>query len=263
MGREFALQIPELVEIDEIWLLARRKKKLDELAAVLEARRKAGSAEKKAPHARAIEIDVSGRAGVMRFATVLECERVLDEKFGGFEIVMLVNNAGFGTYGTFEETDIQREMDMIDLNCTALVGICGYALSYMQYGATIINTASLAAFLPLGNFAVYAATKSFVLSFSVALAAELSGRGITVCALCPGPVSTEFAAVASNGARKNVLHGLSAEKVVRHGLRRALRGKPVAIMAVKWKCKAFASRFVGRFFGALFTFRHCKRPCRH
>lgn len=252
MGRDFALLLSDFVKVDEIWLLARRKDKLDLLVSKLE--------EKNAPHARAFEIDLSGRSGVSRFATILECERLLDESSGGLEISLLVNNAGFGTYGTFEETDIQKELDMIDLNCTALTGITGFCLPYMKKGSVLINTASLASFLPLGNFAVYGATKSFVLSFTIAIAAELKDKGIKVCALCPGPVSTEFANVASNGSRKNVRHGLPSDKVVFHCLKKAFAGKKTAIYAFKWKFKAFASRFVGRYAGALFTYKYCKRP---
>ena len=252
MGRDFALILNEYVKADEIWVLARRISKLKILASEIE--------EKTKIHTRAIEIDLGGREGASRFATLLECERIMDEATGGFEIALLVNNAGFGTYGTFEETDIQKELDMVDLNCTALTGITGYALPYMNKGSILINTASLASFLPLGNFAVYGATKAYVLSFSMALAAELKDKGVKVCALCPGPVSTEFANVASNGSRKNVKNGLSSEKVVRHCLKKAARGRKWAIYSFKWKAKAFLSSFVDRYLGAWFTYRYCKRP---
>ena len=173
---------------------------------------------------------------------------------------MLVNNAGFGTYGPFAETDIDREMQMIELNCTSLTGVCGIALPYLTKGSSIINTASLAAFLPLGNFAVYAATKAYALSFSIALAAELKDRGIQVCALCPGSVSTNFANVASNGKRKEVLHGKDPVKVVRHCLKANHRGKKTALWALKWRFTAFMSRFVGRYTGARYTYLYAKRP---
>ena len=252
MGRDFALLLGEYVKVDEIWILARRIEKLRTLASEIE--------EKTKIHTRAIEINLSGREGASRFATVLECEKILDETSGGFEIALLVNNAGFGTYGTFEETDIQKELDMIDLNCTSLTGITGYALPFMNQGSILINTASLASFMPLGNFAVYGATKAFVLSFTMAIAAEVKDKGVKVCALCPGPVSTEFANVASNGSRKNVKNGLPSEKVVRDCLKKAVHGRKYAIYALKWKAKAFLSRFVGRYFGAWYTFRYCKRP---
>ncbi len=151
-------------------------------------------------------------------------------------------------------------MQMIDLNCTSLTGICGYALPYMKKESIIINTASLAAFMPLGNFAVYAATKAYVLSFSIALAAELKPRGISVTALCPGSVSTEFANVASNGVRKEVKGGRSCEKTVHHCLKRAFNRKLTALCFFKWRFTAFLSRFVGRYLVADFTFKYNKRP---
>ena len=252
MGRDFALNLLDYIKADEIWVLARRIQKLKALAAEIE--------EKRGVHTRAIEIDLSGRSGVSAFATLLECERILDQASGGFEICLLVNNAGFGTYGTFEETEIQKELDMVDLNVTSLTGITGYALPYMKEGSILINTASLASFLPLGNFAVYGATKAYVLSFTMALAAELKEKGIKVCALCPGPVSTEFANVASNGSRKNVKNGADCQKVVKHCLKNAVRGRKYALYLWKWKAKAFLSRFVDRYLGAWFTFKYCKRP---
>jgi len=261
MGREFAFQISADSAADEIWLIARRMDKLQELCRELVDLRDEGiAAGVRRPLPRAVELDISGREGAASFASLLEAEKAADEQSGGFSVTMLVNNAGFGTYGPFEETPVERELSMIDVNCTALTGICGYVLPFMHEGSSIINTASLASFLPLGNFAVYGATKSYVLSFSFALAAELRHRRIRVCALCPGPVSTEFANVASNGARREVRHGLSAEKVVAHCLKQAKKGKRTAIMSFKWKFKAAASRFVGRYAGAWFTYTYCKRP---
>lgn len=259
MGKDFALQFSDFFEADELWLIARRKENLIKVANEIE-KKKADFPEKNIPHARAIEADISGRAGLARFNAFLNSEKLLEEKNGGITVSVLINNAGFGTYGTFEETNISKELDMIDLNCISLTGICGSCIPLMKKNSVIINTASLASFLPLGNFAVYAATKSYVLSFTMALAAELSDKGIKVCALCPGPVSTEFAKVASNGARTEVRHGLPSEKVVRHCLKKASRNKHVAIYAFQWKFKAAASRFIGRYLGALFTYKYCKRP---
>jgi uncharacterized protein len=261
MGKEFAFQISADTDADEIWLIARRADKLTELCnELLDLRNEGIAADVIRPVPRTVEMDISGRSGTERFAALLAAEKTAAEKNGGFTITILVNNAGFGTYGPFEKTAVSRELDMIELNCTALTGICGYALPYMQKNSVIINTASLASFLPLGNFAVYGAAKAYVLSFTMALAAEIKYQGIKVCALCPGPVSTEFADVASNGARKEVKHGLPAEKVVAHCLKCAKKGSHTAIMAFKWKFKAAASRFVGRYTGAWFTFSYCKRP---
>lgn len=259
MGKDFARMISNYFIVDEIWLLARRKEKLIILAHELEQNNRKNISDK-IPHARAIELNISGREGISKLKALIEEEKKLEEKDGELEISVLINNAGFGTYGTFEDTELSKELDMIDLNCVALTGICGICLPFLKKDSVIINTASLASFLPLGNFAVYGATKAYVLSFTIALAAELKEKGIKVCALCPGPVSTEFANIASNGSRKTVKHGLQSNKVVEHCLKKATKGKHIAIYALKWKLKAWASSFVDRYLGALFTFKYCKRP---
>lgn len=250
LGREFALQLSRERPADEIWLLARRRDKLQSLALEF------GTDGAKP---RVVEIDLGGRKGVDDFVALLEKEHrtCVD---GGITIDTLVNNAGFGTYGTFAETALDRQLDMIDLNIITLTGLCHAVIPYMAKGSLIINVASLASFIPLGNFAVYAASKAYVLSFSTALAAEIEDQGIFVSTVCPGPVDTEFANVASNGARERVVDGKSPEAVVSHCLRQIRKGKHGAIMASKWKFKAFMSRFVGRYFFARYTFRHEKRP---
>ncbi|MCQ2599744.1 MAG: SDR family NAD(P)-dependent oxidoreductase [Treponema sp.] len=267
MGTEFAKELflnsenYKFGKFDEIWILARRSDRLKNLKYDLEKAAENDSS-KEYPEITAIEIDLSGTKGVTAFNAILKTTKKVEAKNGGFEIGLLVNNAGFGTYGEFTETPLDKELEMIDTNCSTLTGLCGLAIPFMNEKSTIINVASLAAFLPLGNFAVYAATKSYVLSFSVALAAELKDKGIHVLAMCPGSVSTEFANVASNGARKEVLHGYPADKTVKHALKCASNKKHIALWAPKWKITAFFSRFIGRFFGARFTFIHNKRPYR-
>lgn len=258
MGAEFARQLGEEPCADELWLLARRLDRLKELEA---AQNKAREENPSLPLARAFQIDLAGRAGVSAFKALLDAEKIID-KDQGFEIRILVNNAGFGTYGPFLDTPLETELDMVDLNVVSLTGIAGLALPFMGKGSILINTASLAAFLPLGNFSVYAATKAYVLSFSESIAAEVADRGIKVCALCPGSVSTEFADVASNGARKEVLGGKSVQKTVAHCIKAARQGKKTALWALKWKVTAFMSRFIGRYFGARWTYVHCPRPRR-
>lgn len=267
MGSEFTKELflnsenYKFGKFDEIWILARRSDRLKNLKYDLEKTAE-NNCSKEYPEITAIEIDLSGTKGVTAFNAILKTTKKVESKNGGFEIGLLVNNAGFGTYGEFTETPLDKELEMIDTNCSTLTGLCGLAIPFMNEKSTIINVASLAAFLPLGNFAVYAATKSYVLSFSVALAAELKDKGIHVLAMCPGSVSTEFANVASNGARKEVLHGYPADKTVKHALKCASNKKHIALWAHKWKITAFFSRFIGRFFGARFTFIHNKRPYR-
>ncbi len=254
LGEEFTRQVCTKYDYDEIWIIARREEKLSALAGEL-------NATKNFNCVRPVVMNLAGKAGVEGFRKLLETEdENLHKVESGIEIGLLINNAGFGTYGPFAETSINRQMDMIDLNCTTVTGICGVAQPYLKAGSVVINTASLAAFLPLGNFAVYGATKAYVLSFSVALAAELHDKGIKVCALCPGSVSTEFANVASNGARKAVKGGFPPQKVVAQCLRRAFKGKTVALYRPKWRITAFMSRFVGRYIGARYTYLYNKRP---
>lgn len=259
IGAEFARQIyrdcagaADGNNPSEIWLFARSRERLESVKSELESGRDAEGR----PHVRTVPMNLAGKEGVKLLNDFLATEK----NSGAYRIRMLVNNAGFGTYGPFDETPLDRELEMIDLNCTALTGICGAALPYLESGSTIINVSSLAAFLPLGNFAVYAATKAYALSFSVALAAELKDKGISVCALCPGSVSTDFANVASNGARKEVLHGKDPAAVVAHCLRKAKKGKRIILWSPKWKITAFMSRLIGRYAGARYTFKHNKRP---
>ena len=254
LGEEFTRQVSAKNDYDEIWIIARREEKLKALANNL-------NASKNFNVIRPVVMDVAGKSGVEQLKVFLEAENdKLQKVNSGIEIGLLINNAGFGTYGTFEQTSITRQMDMIELNCTTVTGICGIALPYLKSGSVVINTASLAAFLPLGNFAVYGATKAYVLNFSIALAAELHDKGIKVCALCPGSVSTEFANVASNGARREVKGGIPPEKVVTQCLRRAFKGKTVSLYRTKWRFTAFMSRFVGRYLGARYTYKYNPRP---
>lgn len=254
LGKEFTKQVFHNYSYDEIWIFARREDKLTELAEEL-------NKDSHFNTVRPVAMDISGMAGVERFKSFLEEENEKIKKAeSGIEIGLLINNAGFGTYGPFAETSTKREMEMIELNCTTVTGICGAALPFLIKGSVIINTASLAGFMPLGNFAVYGASKAYVLSFSIALAAELKENGIKVCALCPGSVSTEFANVASNGARKEVKGGILPDKVVAQCLKRAFKGKKIAMYRTKWRCTAFLSRLAGRYLVARYTFKYNKRP---
>lgn len=254
MGKEFALQVAQKYDFDEIWILARRLENLEEIAHSI-------NETKNFQTVKPVQIDLGSADGVYELEKLLAQENEkLTKVESGIQIGLFINNAGFGTYGPFEETSIKTQMNMVELNCTSLTGLCGIALPYMTKDSVIINTSSLAAFMPLGNFAVYAATKAYVLSFSTALAAELKDKGIKVHALCPGSVSTEFANVASNGARKEVKGGIPPQKVVAQCLKRAYKGKTKSLYRLKWKCLSFMSHFVSGKTVARFTYKYNKRP---
>lgn len=255
LGKEFTKQIYSSKTFDEIWIVARREDKLKELAESLNKQPPVTAGKNRVVP---VAMDISGKEGIEAFGNYLKTQADLCEN--QLSIGLFINNAGFGTYGPFTETPLEKELDMIELNCTTLTGLCGKAIPFMKKDSVLINTASLASYMPLGNFAVYGATKAYVLSFTIALAAELKDKGIKVSALCPGSVSTEFANVASNGARKEVKGGISPEKVVRQCLKRAYKGKKTSLLRFKWKFNAFLSRIVGRYTVARFTYKFNKRP---
>ena len=240
--------------MDELWLFARRSDRLNTLAAEL-------MEQERGLEVKPLAADISGRAGGDIVSEHLAKRAA--ESGEALCIDTLVNNAGFGTYGRFDTTSISRQLDEIDINITSLTAITGAALPYLACGSRIINTASLAAFSAMGNFAVYAASKAYVLNFSLGLAAELERKGIMVIALCPGSVDTEFAQVASEGVREKVRHGKSPQKVVRHCLRSLEGGRKIAIMSVLWRFKALLTRFLGRYFTAKVTMYTEKRPSRN
>lgn len=177
IGREFALQIAQKYKtVEEIWLIARRKDRLTEVKAEIKA------VSNKL--VRILALDLTDETDIKFYRNLLERQNP--------SIRVLVNAAGYGIAGRFENMTVDDVTGMIDLNCKALAAITHISLPYMSGPSNIINLASSAAFLPQPSFAIYAASKSMVLSFSRALGRELEGRGITVTAVCPGPVKTEF-----------------------------------------------------------------------
>ena len=190
LGGEFARQLAESGRV-HLMLTARRLDRLQELKSDL----------LKAHPALQIEIitaDLSEADGVTRLMADLEKN--------GFSPDILVNNAGFGDLGTFETSDPAKIEAMLAVNILALTRLTRWTLPGMLKAKSgwICNVGSTAGMIPLPSFAVYAATKAYVNSFSEALRIELHGSGIFVLALCPGPVETEFGQVASRstGRRK-------------------------------------------------------------
>jgi len=151
----------------------------------------------------------------------------------GIEVDVLVNNAGFGMYGKFHESDLQTELDMIQVNIIALMHLTKLFVRDMvaRRRGRIVNVASTAAFQPGPLQSVYYASKAFVLSFSEAIGNELRGTGVTVTALCPGPTPTGFQTRANVGNLRGLrlLMRVSPEAVVRAGYHGMKRGTPVVV----------------------------------
>jgi len=165
----------------------------------------------------------------------------------GLEIEMLVNNAGFGSMGDFTKLDLKRELEMLQLNITALVDLTHRFLLPMRErkNGTIINVASTAAFQGVPYMATYAATKAFVLSFSEALWDENRAHGVHVMALCPGVTETNFFEVAKID-RPPMRIVQTAEEVVEAALRGLARKKSVVISGWANWLTVEAERFVPR-----------------
>jgi short-subunit dehydrogenase len=176
--------------------------------------------------------------------------RIVDQvRAAGAEIDFLVNNAGFGSLGSFAEAERDGELRMVDVNVRALLELTHRCLPSMlaRRQGRILNIASVAGFVPGPFMATYYASKAFVLSFTEALATELRGTGVTATAVCPGPTTTEFAQVAKSERTNLFQRGVAdAASVARHGYRAMLAGKVVAIPGWKNKLSAFLPRIAPR-----------------
>jgi hypothetical protein len=167
----------------------------------------------------------------------------------GLTVDVLVNNAGFATYGRFHELPLEREQAMMQLNMVTLTELTHLFLQGMiaRGHGRILNVASTAAFQPGPLMAVYYASKAYVLHFSEAIANELQDSGVTVTALCPGPTASGFQSRADMESSRLVQNGLMESRVVaRAGIDALLDGKRVEVPGLANKLGALAPRFVPR-----------------
>jgi uncharacterized protein len=225
LGAEFARQCRK--RGDELVLVARRKDRLEALAAEL------GSC-----HVIAADLASPGAPA-----------KLLEEVAGlGLEVETLINNAGFGAAGAFVEAPPERLLEMIDLNVRSLTELCRLALPPMleRRRGAILNVASTAAFQAGPYSAVYYATKAYVLSLSEALYEECKGRGVRVSALCPGPTATEFFEVAGSPNGRLAKMATDPGAVVAAGLAGLARGRPITVPGIANKVGAFGTRLMPR-----------------
>ena len=172
MGREFVLQLSNYVQVDEIWVIARREAALRSLQ------------EEVTVSVRPVVLDLGNSESFRTVSQLLETEKP--------NVKLLVNAAGFGKFGSFDRISPEEECGMIDLNCKALVMMTRLVLPYMHSGSHILQLDSLSAFQPVPYITTYGATKAFVLSYSRAMNRELKPQGIRCMAMNPGWVRTEF-----------------------------------------------------------------------
>lgn len=219
MGREAVLQIAgRFSGLEEIWVIARRKERLEELRS-----------EVRVP-LRILDLDLAE-------ASSLESLKAILEKVHP-QVKLLINAAGYGKVGPIGSQNLETETGMVHLNCEALCGLTHVALPYLTDNSRILQFASSAAFLPQPDFAIYAATKAFVLSYSRALHAELRHRGIAVTAVCPGPVRTEFFDVAESEGKTPFYKQLfmaDPKKVVKKAITDSMMGKTTSVYGISMK----------------------------
>jgi short-subunit dehydrogenase len=228
LAREFAAHGHNLV------IVARNRDRLDQAAGALEG--------KYGVKVTAIPSDLSLDGSAQRLYDAVLAE--------GIDIDYLVNNAGFGLGGEFADTDLDRELDMIQLNVAAVVHMTKLFMQPMlrRKKGRIMNVGSTAGFQPGPLMSIYYATKAFVLSFSEAVAEELRDSGVTVTCLCPGPTETEFAHVAGiKSTRLFTQMGVKdSAEVARFGYRAMMKGERVAIPGVRNKMLVQAERATPR-----------------
>lgn len=219
---------------DEIWAVARREDALKELASSV------GNG-KVVP----IVADLSDESGI----------RIIEDRLSTEEPVvgLLINSAGMGIKGQVMDKPAKALSDTININCSALSRMIRITAPYMKPDengkAKIINIASSAGFLPQPGFACYAASKSYVISFSRALSCELKHRGIDVMAVCPGPVATDFQRRATEGKetdftdwRKNFV--IDPVKLSRKSLKASVKGRRLFVYPFSQKLLHLASKIV-------------------
>lgn len=219
IGKEFALQLDaSFANIDEFWLVARNCKKLEDTARVIHHK------------TRLFPMDITDKYNLLELKAELEEKKPV--------IRMLINCAGYGLMGSFKNMETEEQAGMIRLNCEAMTSITHICIPFMRKNSRIIQMASSAAFLPQPNFAIYAATKSYVLSFSRALKEELRKEQIYVTAVCPGPVDTEFFDIAEkyeNTLTIKKFTMVTAQKVVHDALLASYHKRTMSVCSIPIK----------------------------
>ncbi len=239
MGKEFVGQVQKFFpKLSEIWVIARREDRL------LELRKAFGE------KIRPLALDLTDDKDLQSLQEAFEAEDP--------NIRVLINAAGNGFIGDIMELPVTDLTSTIDLNVRTLTEVTCIALPYIGNEGRIINLASASAFIPQPGFAVYAASKSYVLSFSRALGKEVAKRDISVTAVCPGPVKTEFFKVAERHqkmAERKKKYMSDPRKVVRAAMQDALKRRDVSVYSFSMKAvrlitKILPHRLILTFWGA-------------
>lgn len=214
IGSEFLKQIDRAETLDEIWVIARRKERLEEAARTLRTK------------VRVLAWDLTDPKTFESYKALLEMEKP--------KIHILINNSGFGTFGPFAERDLDMQLRMIDLNDKAVVAMTYLSLPYMEKGDEIYNVASSSSFQPVPYQAIYSSSKVFVFHFTRAINMELKPRGIRAMAVVPHWCKTEFFDTAVTDDTIVYYNFFNTpQEVVSDALKNMKKGKDVSLSGFK------------------------------
>ncbi len=228
IGREFARLTAEKEKVDAVWLIARRKERLEEVA------------EELSVPSRVFAMDMTCREDMDAFRAALEEEKP--------DVSLFVNAAGFGKIGFWDEVSREDAMAVVQLNCVAAVDMTDSVLPYIGAGGRVIEVCSTAAFQPFQGLNTYAASKAFLFSYTRALTFELLRRKITVTAVCPYWITdTEFIDVAKQTGSRAIRHfapGGKARSTAARALRASRMGFPVATTGIVSTVHRVVAKFI-------------------
>ena len=211
IGREFVRAVDQQMQFDEIWIIARRRERLEELKTNCRNT------------IRPLVLDLTNLDSIDEYRTLLEKEKP--------ELSLLINAAGCGVFGPFAEKDLQKQLSSVTLNSLSLTAMCHVSLPYMPKGSSIVNMGSNSAWQPVPYQTVYGASKSYVLNFSRALGRELRPREIHVMCVCPGWIKTEFQLVAHHDEYiRYVDRWYGPEEVAEQAMKDLKKKKTVSIL---------------------------------
>lgn len=212
LGREFVRLLATDKKLDEIFVLGRNEEKLNSLVTEFGSKIK--------PYI----IELSDRNKIKEFEKYLRTQNV--------DIKILINNAGYAKFCSYDNISFDASLDMVDVNVNAVVALCLIIIPFMNKGAHIINISSQAGFQPVPYMNIYSSAKTFVKNYSQALNTELKSKGINVTAVCPGWIKTPFFDRAVVNAPKSPSHFwfmTTPDVVAKKALNDAYKGKDISI----------------------------------
>lgn len=224
LGREFVKQLCAEQHFDEVWVIARRLDRLEELKCEV------------GEYIRPISLDLSVQESIEEYKALLEKTAPT--------VAVLVNAGGYGKMDEFVKLSLDDQLGMIDLNAKALTSMTYATLPFMNKGSQIYEIGSLSAFQPVPYLSVYAATKAYVLNFTRALNTELRHTGIKAMAVCPGWIKTEFfdRAVVDDSVITYYNHIFTPEQVTRRALKDMKKGKDVSVCGFKIRAQVLLTK---------------------